>query len=74
MRHPFFTFAFLPMLIAVLAFAAISFAAQATVQNLRCEYKVNPVGIDALSPASMQGDDGSSRKFSPVLFTKSGST
>jgi alpha-L-rhamnosidase len=50
MRHPFFTFAFLPMLIAVLAFAAISFAAQATVQNLRCEYKVNPVGIDVLQP------------------------
>src|SRR5512135_1368823 len=50
MRHPFFAAAFSSILVTVLACAAILFAAPAAVVNLKCEYKVNPVGIDVLQP------------------------
>jgi len=50
MRYPFFAVALSLILVTVLAFATILLAAPATVSNLRCEYDVNPVGIDVLQP------------------------
>ena len=50
MRHPFFAAVFSSILVTVLACAAVSLAAQGTVVNLRCEHRVNPVGIDVLQP------------------------
>ncbi len=50
MRQSLFAAVFSSILVTVLACAAASFAAQAAVVNLRCEYKVNPVGIDTLQP------------------------
>jgi alpha-L-rhamnosidase len=50
MRQSLLAAVFSSIFVTVLACAAASFAAQAAVVNLRCEYKANPVGIDTLQP------------------------
>jgi alpha-L-rhamnosidase len=50
MHRSFFAVVIFSILVAILALATILFAAPATVVNPKCEYSVNPVGIDVPQP------------------------